>query len=275
MGVATKEDDAELSAPPFGIQGTRDFCMGLVALGSKFLFNVLNRTEIVHHERYLEAALSRPEGQGLITVANHTSTLDDPCLPCVMLPLSHMCSESQHLSNRWVFCAADICFKNELLSTFFRSGKTLPLERGGGLEQKAMDVAAYKVRNGEWVHTFPEGKVNTKTPADEMLPFKWGVGKLICDSATGPVYPMVVPWYHRHMEKVKEVKNPRIGVGQTVQVVVGEPMQLDDLLERCSRCRKDAEKQKLWSEITARVRSSLEELKAQSEPQQVADLANA
>ena len=32
MGVATKEDDAELSAPPFGIQCTRNFFMGLVAL---------------------------------------------------------------------------------------------------------------------------------------------------------------------------------------------------------------------------------------------------
>ena len=34
------------------------------------------------------------------------------------------------------------------------------------------------------------------------------------------------------MQKVKEVKNPLIGVGETVQVVVGEPMQLDDLLDR-------------------------------------------
>ena len=40
---------------------------------------------------------------------------------------------------------------------------------------------------------------------------------------------------------------------------------------RCKRCRKDDEKQKLWSEITLRVRRSLEELKAQSETNQAAD----
>eukprot|EP00959_Pyramimonas_sp_CCMP1952_P022169 466179-Pyramimonas_sp.AAC.2 len=300
MGVATKEDDAELSAPPFGIQCTRNFFMGLVALGSKFVFDVLNSTEIKNHDGYLKAAMSRPAGQGLITVANHTSTLDDPCLPCVMLPLSHILTESQHQSNRWVFGAADICFKNELLATFFRgralltvlvlsdrSGKTLPLVRGAGIEQRAMDVGAYKVRNGEWLHTFPEGfthilssfggggycrKVNTTNPDEGMLPFKWGVGKLICDSATGPVYPLVVPW---NMHKVKEVKNPLIGVGQTVQIVVGEALQLDDLMDRCRLCKKDAEKQKLWIEITARVRSSLEELKAKSEPQQASTMANA
>jgi hypothetical protein len=38
--------------------------------------------------------MSRPAGQGLITVANHTSTLDDPSLPCVMLPLSFILGES-------------------------------------------------------------------------------------------------------------------------------------------------------------------------------------
>mmetsp|Transcript_19776 Transcript_19776/g.33222 ORF Transcript_19776/g.33222 Transcript_19776/m.33222 type:complete len:270 (-) Transcript_19776:737-1546(-) len=267
MGVATKEDDMELSAPPtFCGEYGRDLVMGIVALGSRFVCSVLNHTEIVNHERFLEAAMSRPAGQGLITVANHTSTLDDPSLPCVMLPLSFILSEHQHHSNRWVFCAKDICFKNAFLSAAFRCGKTLPLERGGGLEQRTMDVAAYKVRNGEWIHTFPEGKVNTKTPDGEMLPFKWGVGKLICDSATGHVNPIVLPWYHRNMHLIKQVKNPLIGYGNTVQVVVGEPVQLDDLMQRCKHCRKDAEQQKLWAEITARIRTSIEELKAKSEP---------
>jgi len=34
------------------------------------------------------------------------------------------------------------------------------------------------------------------------------------------------------MHLIKQVKNPLIGYGNTVQVVVGEPVQLDDLMQR-------------------------------------------
>ena len=43
-----------------------------------------------------------------------------------------------------------------------------------------------------WLHVFPEGKVNyEREPA--VLPFRWGLGRLIMDSERLPV---VVPIYH-------------------------------------------------------------------------------
>jgi monolysocardiolipin acyltransferase len=44
--------------------------------------------------------------------------------------------------NRWTLCAKEVCFTNELLRQFFANGKTLPIVRGGGVEQPVMRLAA-------------------------------------------------------------------------------------------------------------------------------------
>ena len=75
---------------------------------------------------------------------------------------------------------------------FFLNGKTLPIERGEGLQQPIMATAARRVAMGDWLHIFPEGRVNY---SGRLGACKWGVGKLICDTvrdggrcaACGPV----------------------------------------------------------------------------------------
>ena len=62
---------------------------------------------------------------------------------------------------------------------FFQSGKTLAIERGKGLNQPVMRVAAQRVAQGDWLHVFPEGRVGY---AGSMGPFKWGIGKIVCDT---------------------------------------------------------------------------------------------
>ena len=64
-------------------------------------------------------------------------------------------------------------------SQFFLNGKTLPVERGLGLQQPAMQTAAQLLARGDWVHLFPEGRVGF---SGRLQPCKWGVGKLICDA---------------------------------------------------------------------------------------------
>lgn len=61
---------------------------------------------------------------------------------------------------------------------FFLSGKTLPIERGRGLQQPAMQTAARLLGRGDWVHVFPEGRVGY---SGRLQQCKWGVGKLVCD----------------------------------------------------------------------------------------------
>ena len=107
---------------------------------------------------------------------------------------------------RWTLCAQEICHSVPLFRDFFLTGKTLPVARGQGVTQPIMDVVAQQIRKGtmqrnevipqlraqrqltytsclqigDWVHIFPEGKVNHNP--SEMLPFRWGIGKLACDA---------------------------------------------------------------------------------------------
>ena len=62
---------------------------------------------------------------------------------------------------------------------FFLNGKTLPIDRGEGLHQPIMATAARRVAMGDWLHIFPEGRVNY---SGKLGACKWGVGKLICDA---------------------------------------------------------------------------------------------
>ena len=39
----------------------------------------------------------------------------------------------------------------------FRAAKVLPVQRGGGMKQPGMLAAEQKLKEGQWVHIFPEG----------------------------------------------------------------------------------------------------------------------
>ena len=154
--------------------------------------------------RLAAAVAGRPPGQGLLTVANHTSTLDDPGVLSAALPLSLFATD--HLSGRavrWSLCAREVCHSNPALSAFFRSGKTLAIERGGGVDQPSTRAAADALAEGGWVHVFPEGRVS---PSGRLGRLRWGVGALACGCvasggrppcscpSTTPAWPPSCPW---------------------------------------------------------------------------------
>lgn len=138
----------DYTLPPWGTLG-RNFTLGVVSGGGKFVLQVLNTMHINGAERFRNQVLSRDPGTPLFTVCNHIrcfslihclkvdriflvetlvshcrqsqfqalkladcSTLDDPVVLSGMLPWSFFWTESQHSGVRWSLCAREICYKS-------------------------------------------------------------------------------------------------------------------------------------------------------------------
>lgn len=134
---------------------------------------------------------SERQGRPLITFSNHISTLDDP----VMWSFQPMTQLWQKEKVRWTLGAHEILFRTPIdpkddndkgldnlfwrcASSFFLSGKVLPVVRGHGLHQPGLALARQVLQRGEWLHIFVEGKVNPLSPA-VLLPLRWGISHLI------------------------------------------------------------------------------------------------
>ncbi|KAG1667040.1 hypothetical protein FOA52_000401 [Chlamydomonas sp. UWO 241] len=256
-------DDGRITTPPWGEWG-RSATLGVIAGVAKLLLNVLNTTEVTNHKTWMRTVTDRQPGVGLFTISNHTSLFDDPGLFCAMTPWSYFWSEHRHHGMRWTMCAKEVCFKNELLRQFFQNGKVMPIVRGGGVDQPVMGTVARLVARGDWVHVFPEGRVMMN---GELGPFRWGVGKAVCDArgAAGGRDPVILPFYHSNMGSVLPINTPYLPrFGHTVSVTVGQPLDLSDLTCRCHAPGEDV--QKVWTDITLRLHDEMKKLERVSRP---------
>ncbi|XP_044465119.1 N-acylphosphatidylethanolamine synthase-like isoform X1 [Mangifera indica] len=190
---------------------------------AKTVANFLNTTYVHNADTLIRLVHSRPCGVPLLTVSNHMSTLDDP----VMWGFKGFPTVDAKLA-RWVLAAEDICFKNPPFSYVFRLGKCIPITRGGGIYQEHMNEAIKRLSDGEWLHTFPEGKVSQEDAPIRRL--KWGTASLI-DRA--PVTPIVVPIVHHGFQEVMP-ENFMFGrrapfplCNKHINIVVGEPIKFD------------------------------------------------
>ncbi|KAH9457750.1 hypothetical protein MJO29_004910 [Puccinia striiformis f. sp. tritici] len=77
------------------------------------------------------------------------------------------------------------------ISPLFENGQVIKTVRGDGIYQPAIDLALEKLNHSQWVHVFPEGKVNQpsrdKSQNHELLRFKWGISRLILESKHEPI----------------------------------------------------------------------------------------
>ena len=124
------------------------------------------------------------------------------------------------------------------------AGKSLPIWRGGGVNQKLFLDFARLVAAGEWVHIFPEagcfqheilgGRYDVGDAREKKGRLKWGVGKLI---AHAPERPVVICFYHSGMEQImpqneypRSLKTKLPIPGHEVRLKVGKELYFDDLI---------------------------------------------
>lgn len=159
---------------------------------------------------------------------------------------------------RWSLAAHDICFTTPHHASFFTHGKCVPVVRGAGVYQNAVDFCIEQLSKGKWVHVFPEGKVNM---TKEDMRLKWGVGRMIYES---PITPIVIPIWHIGMDDVLPNEPPYyLRLRKNLTFNYGRPIDFTNLLEKL-RLRKvtDVEARK---EITDLIQNELLKLKEETE----------
>ncbi|XP_017077968.1 tafazzin homolog isoform X1 [Drosophila eugracilis] len=230
------------------------FVVSIVGIFSKIVLTFLNKPRIYNKERLVHLVSKRPQGVPLLTVSNHYSCFDDPGLwGC--LPLGVVCNT---LKIRWSMAAHDICFTNRKHALFFMFGKCIPVVRGNGVYQEAINLCIEKAALGHWIHVFPEGKVNMEK---EELRLKWGVGRIIYES---PKIPIILPMWHEGMDDLLPNVEPYvIQRGKKVTVNVGQPLDLNDfILDLKKRQVPEPKARKL---ITDKIQEAFRDLRAETE----------
>ncbi|KAJ1845737.1 Lyso-phosphatidylcholine acyltransferase [Coemansia sp. RSA 2703] len=205
--------------------------------------------------------------QPVITITNHESTMDDP----VMWGILPLRMRWQPKMVRWTLGAQELLYRNPASNAFFALGQTIPTVRGDGIYQLAVEIALRRLADNQWVHVFPEGRVNQGA---EMLRFKWGVGRMVMESERVPI---VIPMFIRGMREVlplrQKVPLPRPSPFTSVFYMrVGDPIDFTSELREWKQKRafmstieeKEALDEAVRIAIVDRMWNSLDDLKTRS-----------
>jgi monolysocardiolipin acyltransferase len=207
---------------------------------------VAGEVKVSNRDLFIKTAFKRSENRPLITLSNHDSTLDDPLIWMAAIKFPELMRNMHNM--RWTMGAKEICFRNTFNSWVFGNGRVFPIERGLGIHQEGMRCALDLLNQGQWVHIFPEGKVNQ---SGELLRFKWGVGKLLCESE---VTPLILPVYHHGMSGIMpEGVRPRYPHPRKPLTVMVGPRVIDWQAAIRAAKQRGVTGPRLWTLITARL----------------------
>merc|ERR1719270_902152 len=229
------------------------FTMLVVGLGAKFLLKTVNTT-LVHGQENIDKMFTS-DGP-VLSVVNHHSCFDDPGIWGAVLSPSQLMNTRRM---RWGASASEVIFANKPLETFWKLGKVIPIVRGWGVDQPAMQFLLDKLNRGGWVNIFPEGKVMVRENIERL---RWGVGKLVWECER---LPTIIPVLHLGMDSV--LPNPKnddesqpcvIRPGNLVTVNIGQPINLESMVKELKQKKVEAmEARRL---LTEQIQNSMERL---------------
>ena len=199
----------------------------------------------------------RSSGRGLLSFSNHVSLFDDPLL------ISSL-GITDHKDIRWIAADHKNFFGNNLKGLIYSAGKCVPIIRGGGLDQPGFDFLIERLRQGDWVHIFPEGGRSREPNGRLQLPLKIGIGKLIYEAR-----PLVIPFYHYGMHDVLPIGSAIPRTGKRVRVCFGDPRVVDRSwwLRQLGQRIEDVEPQYAWRIATNWAEDELLKLECNLHPQ--------
>src|SRR5262249_28446018 len=170
----------------FGHGGVR---MGLALSGIKF---------------HVDGAERLPLDRAAVYCSNHQSHIDPPVL-----------YEALHPEMRILYKAE--IDRLPILPRAFRLAGFIPVDRRNKeAGMRAIEAAAASLRAGNSFLVFPEG---TRSPTDEMLPFKKGVF-VMAIKGQAPIVPIAIKGGREAMRRGRRVIQP-----VTISIRVGEPVE--------------------------------------------------
>jgi 1-acyl-sn-glycerol-3-phosphate acyltransferase len=156
-----------------------------------------------------------PATGGCVLVLNHVSHLDP-------LTTAHVVYDHGRLPR---YLAKDGLFDVKGLGRFLSDAGQIPVARASRNAAGAYDAAVAAVNDGECVIVYPEGSI-TKDPHGWPMRGKTGAARIAL--ATGaPVIP-IGQWGAQEILPPYSTR-PHVFPRKKVRVLVGEPVQLDDL----------------------------------------------
>ncbi|SGY32052.1 BQ5605_C002g01312 [Microbotryum silenes-dioicae] len=211
------------------------------AVSKVFLKQWCNEVRVTGLPTFLDKLNS---DRGVLTIANHISvdadlvlltqlhSVDEPfmwgCLPISLFMDTR--------TTRWTLGASDMMFTGKWDSWFFSRGQVMETLRGKGIYQKAIDRAAKKLNDGQWVHVFPEGMIKQDT-LNELRRFKWGISRLLFETDPERM-PHVVPVWIKGFQEVMDERRgwPRMlpRPGKNVSIMFGNSINsaIDPLMAK-------------------------------------------
>jgi 1-acyl-sn-glycerol-3-phosphate acyltransferase len=176
------------------------------------MMHALNRTRITGKRHLQDARLP------FMFVSNHVTIFDDGLIdtlifwPRVFWDFAFI---PVHVPEERNF------FKGPLMSWFMRRMKCIPVRRGAGVFQPAMDQIIAALKEGGCVRVFPEG---TRTRSGTLGHGRPGVGRVLYETGA-----TVVPCFHRALDQVLPIGSVVPRVGKRVEVLIGPAFSVEDL----------------------------------------------